>query len=412
MHKYMKLCVIFVVLFVLCACQISRIIEVSPTASMVIMPTVSADVFVEKIEFETRKIQMPEQTEGELLAFQIIKRVYEDEYTVADYAWGFYDMEGNVVLEAQYDNAGNFYNGYAYFCNAPEKGEEEYDAGYVNAKGEAVFFRQKADEVALSLTEENGKLYQEFIKVKTPGAKFDFSDEWDGCSDYYLINYQSEKLIVNKSGDILLRNWRRVYDAGNNCIVVSIELCQNILLDLSTGGKTELELRNLELVNVSPSEKLILVFDPDSCSYGYVDYAGNMVIPTIYEDAGAFSCGLAPVYDEFGWSYIDSKGNKAFAQSYSWAFEFSQDLALVSDETVEEFYLIDKKGNMIGTRGYDYSDLTYDILPPTVFPYVDFYFSGNYMSVPIPKSQQIAFIDRTGREIFRYQIYTGEVEKK
>ena len=71
--------------------------------------------------------------------------------------------------------------------------------------------------------------------------------------------------------------------------------------------------------------------------WGFIDKKGNVVIPFVYEGAGAFSEGLAAVRREDrngDWKsgFIDKKGNEVIPFVYNEAYVFSEGLALVGSE--------------------------------------------------------------------------------
>ena len=90
--------------------------------------------------------------------------------------------------------------------------------------------------------------------------------------------------------------------------------------------------------------------------WGYINRKGEMVISAKYDDAQAFSEGMAAVgiYDEdegtIKCSYINKKGEMVISERYDRAYPFSDGLALVMnyDEDREAtYYYIDKKGEKV-----------------------------------------------------------------
>jgi DNA-directed RNA polymerase specialized sigma24 family protein len=68
--------------------------------------------------------------------------------------------------------------------------------------------------------------------------------------------------------------------------------------------------------------------------WGYINRAGEWVIEPKYQDADAFSCGFAPVFDGEAWSYIDETQNVVIKGSWEQAKPFTQKgLAAVYDGT-------------------------------------------------------------------------------
>lgn len=105
--------------------------------------------------------------------------------------------------------------------------------------------------------------------------------------------------------------------------------------------------------NASPSPVL---FEQDG-KYGYRTPDGKVVIPPIYDDAGVFRYGRAPVnkgatldywlpFKSGGkWGYIDVRGTVVVPLDLDYAREFSDGLALVHDEDGSRY--IDTEGKTV-----------------------------------------------------------------
>lgn len=79
--------------------------------------------------------------------------------------------------------------------------------------------------------------------------------------------------------------------------------------------------------------------------YGYIDKKGKIAIPFIYDSAGAFSEGLAPVRKGNYYSFINPNGDVILEGDFSYADVFKDGIAKVyiSDKP----YFIDKAGNIL-----------------------------------------------------------------
>lgn len=83
--------------------------------------------------------------------------------------------------------------------------------------------------------------------------------------------------------------------------------------------------------------------------WGYVDAAGNAVIPCAYREAGDFYCGRAFVRPGSTFGYVDPDGDMAIADQFDAAGDFGSDMAFV--EQGGKRYIIDKVGEKIATLG-------------------------------------------------------------
>ncbi len=89
---------------------------------------------------------------------------------------------------------------------------------------------------------------------------------------------------------------------------------------------------------------LAVVFTP-SKKYGYVDRAGQFVIPPVYDEAHDFSEGLAAVRVGRRSFFIDKQGRTVLKPGYYQAGEFSEGLAPVGK--YGKFGYIDKTGKLV-----------------------------------------------------------------
>ena len=85
--------------------------------------------------------------------------------------------------------------------------------------------------------------------------------------------------------------------------------------------------------------------------YGFIDEAGNIFIPIIYDFASDFSVGLATVKLDGKWGFIDKKGNIAIPIIYDFASDFSVGLAFVKLDN--KYGFIDTNGNVVVPIIYD-----------------------------------------------------------
>lgn len=103
-----------------------------------------------------------------------------------------------------------------------------------------------------------------------------------------------------------------------------------------------LTLISLVAIAVAQSEPLFVVTRGEKS--GFVDRAGQPVIPFEYDEARPFSEGLAGVRLQKRWGYIGPDGKIVIEPRYVIALDFSGGLAAVATET-NAFTFIDRSGN-------------------------------------------------------------------
>ncbi|MGN0207462.1 MAG: WG repeat-containing protein, partial [Muribaculaceae bacterium] len=118
--------------------------------------------------------------------------------------------------------------------------------------------------------------------------------------------------------------------------------------------------------------------------YGYKK-DGIIVIPAIYDNANAFSEGLASVRLEGKWGYIDRNGKEVIPFKYDNAWPFSEGLALI--EFKGKWGYIDRSGKEVIPIKYEYAEFFSEGLAAVKLKGV-FYLKGKW-----------GYIDKTGKEV-------------
>ncbi len=86
-------------------------------------------------------------------------------------------------------------------------------------------------------------------------------------------------------------------------------------------------------------------------NYGFIDAAGQMVIPAKYQRASDFSGGLALVWTNKLYGYINADGKMVIPPKFERAFDFSEGLAGI--EAGDHYGFINKSGNVVIKATYD-----------------------------------------------------------
>ncbi len=85
--------------------------------------------------------------------------------------------------------------------------------------------------------------------------------------------------------------------------------------------------------------------------WGYIDTAGDLVIPYQFEEANAFSCGLALVKTDGRYGFIDFDGKAVIQAVYEEAYPFYENLACVLLEG--KYGYIDQSGSVVIPATFD-----------------------------------------------------------
>lgn len=83
--------------------------------------------------------------------------------------------------------------------------------------------------------------------------------------------------------------------------------------------------------------------------WGFINATGEFVVDPTYEDAGNFCDGLARVLSSEGWGYVDTAGALAVENQYDEAGDFSEGLAFVGTEGTggTQYYLITSQNETV-----------------------------------------------------------------
>jgi WG containing repeat len=101
-------------------------------------------------------------------------------------------------------------------------------------------------------------------------------------------------------------------------------------------------------------EGLAAVMDTSTGRWGFINPSGEIAFPAQFQDADAFSEGLARIHlDDSGVAFIDHQGTIIIKSSYVEAAAFHEGLSAVS-KNYQTWFLIDKSGTTVkGLTGFD-----------------------------------------------------------
>ena len=89
--------------------------------------------------------------------------------------------------------------------------------------------------------------------------------------------------------------------------------------------------------------------------WGYCNNKFNIKIPIVYDEALPFSEGYAAVRQGKWWGFIKRNGAQVIECKYQLVFDFSKNgRAIAYTKDLEEFLVINKKGDVIRSEKYDY----------------------------------------------------------
>lgn len=271
-------------------------------------------------------------------------------YSFADYStWeqGYFDLNGKVVIEPQYANAFDFYEGVAAVCGdgsracefIDEQGNVVIEKKYHISSAKGMGFREGLALVSLDYHRD-----QKVYVLPEEKVFIDHSGTIQFEAPYDIVNHFSEGLAVVAN-----------YKGGGKYEYGAIDKEGKIVISF-----------NSQFRRMGDFHEGVAWFMTGGGRYGYVDKSGKVVIPPTYHTCYDFSDGLAMVKVKNKIGYIDKKGKviiKAMYDDNSGNFgNFHQGTAVVlkidnsSSSDPFKHYVIDKKGEVILDVSKKFSD--------------------------------------------------------
>ena len=271
-----------------------------------------------------------------------------------DGKWGFIDKEGKIMIPLKYKKVGFFNEGYA--------------AAYLDGKW--------------NLIDENGKfLFDDEIKLDGNvlyNSMAIFQDSVVSGDKKVLkkgIIHKNGEVIVDAKYDHISQDFSRGYfEAANNYDMIY----------LNSDGE-EFQPMSYEKWVYDRTDSGLTPVMKDKL-WGYVNEAGEVVIPFEYEKTQVFHEGLAVVVKNGKMGFINMKNEVVipFEYDFDWRARFSEGLSIFKK---------DKKFGFINTKGEE-------IIPPEYESAL--YFQNNGLAI-VEKDGKKGLIDKKGNVIVLFE---------
>ncbi len=301
-----------------------------------------------------------------------------------DDKWGYIDMSGKWVIEPTYDKVKEFNSGYALVLK-----DDQWN--YISPTGTVL--STPVQEKYYDFDENGVAFYRVEKKLGLMGT--------DG-KVFLEPTYDAIKPFVNgyarvKNGDM----WGMISKTGS--VFIPIEYTE--LSDYSSKaiwarkGESFGIIDNGTFKSVANADKIWDFTNDSDLTYarsnkkiGFINTKGEWAVPPTFDKARAFNNGLAPVSKGKEWGYINEKGEQVIPFSFRDAETFSDDkLAPVKEKKLWGF--IDTSGKMVIPAEYEITAGGFSI------------FSKNNLKgfkdgiARVKKAKEWGFIDKTGKPI-------------
>lgn len=266
--------------------------------------------------------------------------------------FGYMNQNGETVIPAVYDYVASFSNGVGLVGVANASTGDVYS--YVDKKGNAKGSFKDAGQhyCGLALVSFDDNIYgyastSADLKIQPMfrTAK-NFSDDYALCYD----DAAQSKGYINKNGD-----W--AISAYNLKQYSSLSSFSEGLARIELSDKCGFINKKGELVIDAKFEEAsafsdgLAIYSMNDDSYGFINTKGNIVIAAQYEDAAPFfEDGLAPVCRNDKWGYINKKGEQKINFFYEDAWPFCEGVAMV--KVGGKYGFINTKGDFVINPAY------------------------------------------------------------
>jgi hypothetical protein len=230
---------------------------------------------------------------------------------------GYEDENGNIVIDAIFDEAGMFENDRAVVKVKDKEGmidtsgnyilQPEYTSVYDVKEGMVLF--EKDD--LYGFADPSGKI------VIAPQYEF-ANDFFEGlscvCKDYTGWIDKNNRVVIDYNFS----------DGG--------DFCEGLAYASPRAGE-----------------------DEDDSKYGFIDKSGKFVVKPQFDDAQDFSEGLAAVELDGKWGYTDKNGTVVIQPAWHSVEQFHEGMACVQQEAEGEWGYIDTSGKLVIDYRFKYS---------------------------------------------------------
>jgi uncharacterized protein (TIGR02145 family) len=334
--------------------------------------------------------------------------------------WEFYDIKGNLVHTADYDNVSKFKEGYSWctkdkttfllsisgetkkiiafnyeVCNDLNNGlvaisvDEKY--GFYKFSGTSITkfiydsykLNLSNGYISVSIDEKWGVINSDGLVV----VPCIYDDIEDGNNDLFIVTLDDKKGVVDITGNIIIEiQYDDINGFEDGYAIIELNELYGII---NLKGQEIVSCISSEWPSI-PKSKLVGIYTENGCNL--IDLkTGNPVLKGNYDAVLADGNNLlVSVNDKWGW--IDNKENVIIKFKFDRAFSFvDSDLARVHVD--EKFGFIDKTGN------FKIKPIYADLEP----------FDGNYAIASLD-GESYGLIDKNGNQIVEFKYSSIEYD--
>lgn len=300
---------------------------------------------------------------------------------------GFIDVNGNMVIPAQWDSASAFHDGLAAVANYVGPGSES-ETGYIDRAGKMVIPMQRWDNIV-------DHDFHDGVVAYAKGDRYGFMDSKGKIviepRFYYEPSAPGADACEDEEGP--------VQDFSEGFAFVQ-EGHRHYFID-----KTGKRAFGRDFDDAQPFHDGIAAAN-NGKGWGFIDKKGNWLIKPKYGSVGNFFEGVAPVEkSNHVWVFIDRTGKQAISGEFAYAESFSEGKAVVYKPDASETTtgLMDRSGKTLwlqqGWTVHSLHDGAARVEIDTPHEETTTYAGGSTTSSW--SDNQTIFVDKDGKELVR-----------
>ncbi len=266
--------------------------------------------------------------------------------------WGFIDREGNIAIQSKFDFASEFNEGLAPVAiqnDTTVDGLPVLKWGFVNRDGQIMVSFQ----------------YVEVAKFSHGRASVKIAGRWGA---------------IDREGNLVIKpQYRHNFQFTQGCAWVQ---CENFGWGIIDTNGVQIRPCNVSLKSIEGFHEGLSVVGTKKDRWLILDLRGNIVLDLAYEWITEFRHGLARITDKGKSHFIDASGNVVLRTDFDWTGEEGDGLALV--RTKERYGFADER--------------TWKVVIPLNFFDAEPFQSG-LAAVRLEENGKVGFIVPTGKMV-------------
>lgn len=353
--KYLKIFVMFILLFSLLVIYTNRAICYTPTQNnLYVIQKDGKFGYINnkgKIIIQPKYDNAKEFSDG-LAVVSLIKN--------GDSLYGYINEKGNIVINIKYPYALSFNEGLAPVASYTNNTKDNYKFGYINKSGNLVidfkytYCSSFSNDLACFIATESlfddpmgklGYINKSGSIVVKPSFDMTITRSISFYDGIACVSKGGNRLFIDSSGNNIFKErvFSDAYNFSEN--LAGVKDNNNMWGFINKDGTYAIKPAYEDINSFTNGLASVKI----NGKWGFINKSGKYIIKPKYEDADIFSEGLAAVKVNQKWGYINKSGKFVIKPTFDSAYEFSNGIASVSIGDLKNYHsgYINTKGQYI-----------------------------------------------------------------